>query len=198
MPAHRAGPPPTRVVDSGYGIAPDNLERLFVPFERLGAGQTGIEGSGMGLALSKGLIEAMGGAIGVESELDVGTTFWVELDVVEGALEAYARMQPIQPWRHRRLREAESDPVRRGQPVQPTLVERILGHRPNIELLTAMQGRLGIELVREHRPDLVLLDLHLPDIPGRDVLRRLRTTRDARDPGRRRVGRCDETRRSTG
>jgi protein-histidine pros-kinase len=78
------------VADSGHGLAPDQVERLFRPFERLGAEVGSIEGTGIGLALSKGLIEAMGGTIGVESTLDVGSTFWVELALTPAATETHS------------------------------------------------------------------------------------------------------------
>ncbi len=170
-----------RVIDNGYGIAPDHLDRLFQPFERLGAEQSAVEGTGLGLALSKRLIEAMGGAIGVESELDRGTTFRVELDIVEGSLEAYERgrraVAPVvapSAGRIRKLLLIEDNLA------NLRLVERILAHRPDIELLSAVRGRLGLELAREHRPDLVLLDLHLPDMPGLEALRRLRSQPETR------------------
>jgi len=170
-----------RVTDTGYGIPPDQLDRLFRPFERLGADQSTVEGTGLGLALSKGLIEAMGGAIGVESELDRGTTFWVQLDIVEGSLDTYERQRPaVTPivsasaGRARKLLLIEDNLSNRK------LVERALARRPDIELLSAMQGHVGLDLAREHRPDLVLLDLHLPDMPGREILRRLRSYPETR------------------
>ena len=171
-----------RVTDTGYGIRPDQLDRLFRPFERLGADQAGVEGTGLGLALSKGLVEAMGGTIGVESELDRGTTFWVELGIVEGPLETYERRRPAvaptvtaKSGRTRKLLLIEDNQA------NGKLVERILARRPDIELLSATQGRLGLELAREHRPDLVLLDLHLPDMPGPEILRRLQGYPETRD-----------------
>lgn len=165
------------VIDTGYGIAPEHLDRLFRPFERLGAEQGAIEGTGMGLALSKGLVEAMGGSIGVDTTLDVGSTFWVELGLVEGPVERYERTRVV----------GGESPVERPRRVvlqiednlsNQKLVERIVSLRPSYELMTAMQGRLGIELAREHRPDLILLDLHLPDLAGHEVLRLLKAHPD--------------------
>lgn len=165
-----------RLTDTGYGIAPEQQERLFMPFERLGAEGGDVEGTGMGLALSKGLVELMGGTIGVESEVDVGTTFWVRLAVVDGPLATYERSQPavrgfVEP-------SAASTGKRvvlyiEDNTTNLRLVERVLGQRADLELLTAAQGRLGLELARQHRPNLILLDLHLSDLPGRDVLREL-------------------------
>ena len=160
------------VSDTGPGIPPDKLGLLFTPFERLGAEASGIEGSGLGLALSKGLAEAMGGTMGVESTVGRGSTFWVELARAENPA-------------------AEAERAAEGFPVSPVtkgsavlyiednlsnlrLIEQVLSRRPGVRLLSAMQGRLGVELAREHRPSLVLLDLHLPDVGGDEVLRRLK------------------------
>ncbi|HXG39779.1 MAG TPA: ATP-binding protein [Candidatus Limnocylindrales bacterium] len=170
------------VVDTGYGIPSSKLDRLFVPFDRLGAEQTGIEGTGMGLALSRGLVTAMGGQLGVESVVDLGTTVWVELPLAappeaaaapDGA-PATPAARPVESPQRTVLHIEDNLPNQQ-------LVERILGHRPGIRLLSAIQGGLGLELARRHRPDLVLLDLHLPDMPGRDVLERLKSYPETRD-----------------
>jgi len=166
------------VIDTGPGIAQENLDRLFAPFDRIGAEQdAAVEGTGLGLALSRRLVEAMGGTLGVESEVGSGSTFWVELP-------------PAEPL----LREGDPQQTRNGLPTSPgeaprrpatliyiednlpnlTLVERILVHRPAIELVTATQGRLGLDLARQHRPDMLLLDLNLPDISGEEILSELR------------------------
>jgi CheY-like chemotaxis protein len=161
-----------KVSDTGPGIPPDKLAVLFTPFERLGVEASGIEGSGLGLTLSKGLAEAMGGTMGVESAVDRGSTFWVELARAEnpdGEAERVAGQVPVSP-------------VTRGSTVlyiednlsNLRLIEQVLARRPGVRLLSAMQGRLGLELAREHRPSLVLLDLQLPDMPGDEILRRLR------------------------
>ena len=162
-----------KVADTGLGIPPEKMARLFTAFDRLGAEQTGVEGAGLGLALSKRLAELMGGTIGVDSTVGEGSTFWVELPGVEGQVE-----------RLERTVEGVAAAAK-GSGVLGTvlyiednlsnlrLVERILAHRPDVRLLSAMQGRLGLELAREHRPDLIFLDLHLPDVPGGEVLRRL-------------------------
>jgi PAS domain S-box-containing protein len=169
------------VSDTGHGIAPEYLERLFRPFDRLGAEIGTIEGTGMGLALSKGLIEAMGGAIGVETELDAGSTFWVELELAEGPIEAYERLHPssiaVAPPAEQDSRlvlqiEDNASNLR--------LVERIIRRQRGLRVIGTGTGRAGIELARQRRPDLILLDLHLPDVSGHEVLRQLRTLPETR------------------
>ncbi|MGH2656418.1 MAG: ATP-binding protein [Actinomycetota bacterium] len=160
------------VADTGPGIPPEDRERLFVPFERLG--QTEAEGTGLGLALSKGLVEAMGGSIGMESRDGEGSLFWVELFEARAPVpsargaELEEPLESEVPDRARTVLYIEDNPVNLG------LVDKILARRPGIRLLSAMRGGLGLELARLHRPDLILLDVHLPDMPGEEVLRRLR------------------------
>jgi PAS domain S-box-containing protein len=164
------------VGDGGDGIAPANLARVFEPFERLGAETTDVEGAGLGLALTKRLVEAMGGRIGVASELGHGTTFWVELAVVAAP---QALRSPTDPDDRRVSAPRIRGPVRtvlyiEDNPSNIRLVETILAERPEVTLLVSSQGMLGLDLAREHQPSLVLLDLNLPDISGEDVLRRIR------------------------
>jgi len=147
---------------------------LFTPFERLGAEQTGEEGTGIGLALSKRLAEAMGGTLWAASTLGQGSTFTVELPRVEGPVERYDRLgggtQPAAEAAARRRVVLHIE----DNLASLTLVERVMAQRAGVEVVAAMQGRLGLELAREHHPVLVLLDLHLPDMSGEQVLQRLR------------------------
>ena len=161
------------VTDTGIGISEDNMPRLYDPFDRLGAEQLEIEGTGLGLALSKGFVEIMGGTTGATSTLGVGSTFWVEFPIET----------PSEPELPADLEVGEHGSTQTSPRVvlyvednlaNLNLVQRIVEYRPSITLLSAMQGSLGLELAREHHPDLILLDLHLPDIPGEEVLRRLR------------------------
>lgn len=163
------------VVDTGPGIPPERLGRLFTPFERLGAEQTGVEGTGLGLALSKRLVEAMKGTIGVESTVGQGSTFWLELPVAEGPLERLQRTgEGIQaPTAAGALEEGQNLLYIEDNLSNLQLIRRVLAQRPQVKLISAMQGQMGLDLAREHRPSLILLDLHLPDIPGEEVLRRL-------------------------
>jgi PAS domain S-box-containing protein len=167
------------VADTGPGIRAEMMGRLFAPFDRLDAGQTDVEGTGIGLALAKSLAEAMGGTLSVESVLGQGSTFSVDLPRVEGPVERYERLQPEQATRIAGP-TGHAEPGRRHKvlyiednPSNLRLIERILGRREDIEVVSAMQGRFGIELARQHQPSLILLDLHLPDIGGEEVLRRL-------------------------
>ncbi|MCW2855617.1 MAG: sensor protein [Marmoricola sp.] len=160
-----------QVTDTGPGIAPENRELLFAPFERLGAEQTLIEGTGVGLALSRGLAEAMGGRLDVDTTPGRGSTFWVELPVVESPLGVLARRDASD------LDDVEDKMVVlhiEDNPANLALVERVLEQRPEVEVVPAMQGRIGVELARRYRPTLILLDLNLADLPGVDVLRELR------------------------
>ena len=162
------------VTDTGAGISPEKLARLFTPFDRLGAEQTEVEGTGLGLALCQRLMQAMHGSIGVNSTLGQGSTFWVELARAESPLDSLALAK-----RTASQSSNGSDTEKRtilyveDNLSNLTLIEQMLAERPHIQLMTAMQGELGIELARQHSPDLILLDLHLPDLPGWEVLSRL-------------------------
>jgi CheY-like chemotaxis protein len=166
------------VTDTGIGIAQEKLSLLFSPFERLDAEQSGIEGSGIGLALGKRLVEAMGGTIGVDCEIGRGSTFWVELPAGENPVECYSRGDRREETELPAATTASGMTVLyiEDNPPNRLLMERILENRPAIHLISAMQGRLGLELARQHRPDLILLDLHLPDLHGKDVLQHLRAS----------------------
>ena len=178
------------VRDTGIGIAPESLGRLFAPFDRLGQEQKGvIEGTGIGLALSKSLAEAMGGRLGVESVLGVGSNFWVDLPVAVAEIEKTAPPVPG-------VGSGADDGAGAGsmRPAAPSviyiednepnvqLVERFLARRRgDFALLAAVNGPRGLELVRARRPHLVLLDLQLPGMSGEEVLCQLGTDRATRD-----------------
>jgi CheY-like chemotaxis protein len=157
------------VSDTGRGIAAENLSRLFRPFERLDI-QTGeVEGAGIGLALSRALVEQMDGSITVASELGHGSQFTVRLPRAGLASDQVPASA---------IRDEATDHVAKvlcieNNPGNALLIESAFALRPGIQLLFADRGSLGIELVRAHKPDLVLLDLRLPDMLGEDALARL-------------------------
>ena len=169
------------VTDTGAGISPEKLARLFTPFDRLGAEQSGVEGTGLGLALCRRLMHAMGGDIGVHSVVGKGSAFWIQLPTAGSPLKTLPKNRPS--------RLSEAGPGTGGGKIlyiednlsNLTLVEQMLAEQPDIELLSAMQGGLGLDLARQHLPDLILLDLHLPDLPGHKVLARLRQDELTRD-----------------
>jgi PAS domain S-box-containing protein len=162
------------VTDTGPGIPDDRREQLFQPFERLGAEQSAEEGTGLGLALSRRLSEAMGSALEVETEVGKGSTFWMDLRVVHSPLERFEQLdvdagEPREPGPPRTVLYIEDNLS------NLTLIQRILSYRPEVKLLAALQGRLGLELARQHQPDLILLDNHLPDMTGTEALKMLRS-----------------------
>jgi signal transduction histidine kinase/ActR/RegA family two-component response regulator len=173
------------VHDTGPGIEAAQLHRLFQPFSRLGqepagradaAGQSaGRESTGIGLAISDRLVRVMGGRMGVESQPGVGSCFWLELPPARLADPPPTRVLATLPaWglpptgRRARVLYVEDNPA------NLKLVEQIIARHPGLELLTAPSGRLGLDLARAHQPELLLLDLDLPDLDGYQVLAQLR------------------------
>jgi PAS domain S-box-containing protein len=160
------------VTDTGNGIKAQDIDRVFEPFDRLGAETTGVEGTGVGLTLSKYLVERMGGTIAVYSKVGEGTTFTVDLATaatpetpVRGPETAPDARPNVATMRVLHIEDNLAN---------LELVEQVLTRSGFVELLAAMSGSLGIELAREHRPHLILLDLHLPDMSGTDLLDALR------------------------
>ncbi len=161
------------VSDTGPGLDGEQMRRLFTPFDRLGAEMGTQEGTGLGLTLSKRLVEAMEGLLLLDSVVGVGTTFHVDLWQAPSPAElARGGGEQALP---------ASDPGTTGRVlyiednlVNVRLVEHILRRRNGVDLLVAMQGSLGLALAREHHPDAIFLDLHLPDMEGSAVLERLK------------------------
>ena len=158
------------VSDTGAGMSDEQLARIFEPFERLGAEHGNIEGTGLGLALSRRLAEAMGGTLEVDSEPGCGSTFTVRLSAVAApqTAETTSEHVAVEIAGARKILYIEDNLA------NLRLVERVLKRHPQLTFLPAMQGSLGLELAREHRPDIVLLDLQLPDLQGDEVLIRLK------------------------
>lgn len=163
-----------RVADTGPGIGPDDLARLFVPFERLGQQGSEIEGVGIGLALSQRLVSLMGGRLEVESELGSGTTFAVIMPLTDAPAD--------------QLSDGKADdPALAASPVPSSVLLYIEDNLPNVDLVRhildrcpgwtlvhAGRGAQGLELASTSNPALILLDLHLPDMDGIDILHALR------------------------
>jgi CheY-like chemotaxis protein len=164
------------VRDTGAGLAPQRLAQLFQPFNRLGHEAGPVEGTGIGLVVAKRLIELMGGAIGAESTAGVGSLFWIELpgacapelpaSSVETAVPA--RAQAEAPASAHTLLYVEDNPA------NLKLFEQLIARRTDVHLITAVNGTLGIELARTALPEVIVMDIHLPDINGIEALLRLR------------------------
>jgi PAS domain S-box-containing protein len=164
------------VTDTGAGLPPEKLAQLFQSFNRLGQEASTEEGTGIGLVVSKRLVELMGGVIGVESTVGVGSTFWIELlSTLPAQLSAKADLSSV-------AIPAESEDgaavhtllyVEDNQ-ANLELVQRLIARRPDLRLLTAVNGTLGVELARSAQPDLILMDINLPGISGIEAMRILR------------------------
>jgi CheY-like chemotaxis protein/anti-sigma regulatory factor (Ser/Thr protein kinase) len=163
------------VQDTGVGLRPEQVRMLFQPFNRLGQEAGAEEGSGIGLVVTKRLVELMGGTIGVTSSPGVGSMFWVELKTTEPVPVPAARIaaQPAAGM-PAPARDSVTLLYVEDNPANLKLVQEIIRFRPELRLLSAPDGQLGLELARAHLPDVILLDINLPGMSGFDVLRQLR------------------------
>ncbi|MQA23509.1 hybrid sensor histidine kinase/response regulator [Rugamonas rivuli] len=172
--AGREGMVRISVTDTGAGLTSEQTEQLFQPFNRLGQEDGAEEGTGIGLVVTKQLTELMGGAIGVESEVGVGTTFWIELTASsEPVLEAAAFDAPLA------LGASNGAAMKtllyiEDNPANLTLVEQLIQRRSDLKLLTAIDGHTGIQLARAYQPDVILMDINLPGVSGYGCLKILR------------------------
>lgn len=153
------------VTDTGVGIPESSLDRLFVPFDRMDATNSGIEGTGVGLSLTKALVEAMEGTIGADSEVGQGSKFWVELPAAE-----FDARRPSGP---RAQKGGGVVLYVEDNLASLRMIERLFDGRPET-LQVSVQGTIALELARELHPVLILLDLHLPDMSGEEALRQLK------------------------
>jgi len=175
-----AGSTPVRirlnVRDTGPGLPPEKLAQLFQPFNRLGQERGAEQGTGIGLVMSKQLVELMGGVLSVESTVGVGSVFWWELPAAEAPKldaktphpEAVARADAPPGAPLRTLLYVEDNPA------NLKLVEQLIARRPTLRLLTAVDGNQGIQVARAQQPDVILMDINLPGISGIDAMKILR------------------------
>ncbi len=164
------------IVDTGYGLVPEHLAQLFQPFNRLGQKANVEEGTGIGLVVSKRLVELMGGVIGVESTVGKGSVFWIELklstepQVDVSAMESTVLADQL----------VEDSSMRytllyvEDNPANLMLVEDLVKRRPDIRMLSAQDGIRGVEIARSYQPDVILMDINLPGISGLEALKILK------------------------
>ena len=161
------------VKDTGEGLPPEMLAQLFQPFNRLGQETSAEEGTGIGLVVAKQLVELMGGSIGAESTVGVGSVFWIEL-ITDVAPQPVVRedepTEVVQPQLPNGVR-LQTLLYIEDNPANLKLVEQLIARRPDLLLLTAVTGHLGIELARTSQPEMILMDINLPDISGIEALK---------------------------
>jgi CheY-like chemotaxis protein/anti-sigma regulatory factor (Ser/Thr protein kinase) len=164
------------VTDTGEGLAPDKIAQLFQSFNRLGQEAGGEEGTGIGLVVSKRLVELMNGVIGVESKVGVGSVFWIEMMATD-AMETDGT--PIQPDASTHAAPRNSASLHtllyvEDNPANLKLIEHLIARRPDLCMLSAVNATIGIEIARNSQPDVILMDINLPGISGFDALKILR------------------------
>lgn len=165
------------IADTGPGIAEEQQSNLFTPFNRLGLEHTGIEGTGIGLIITKNIVEHMGGSISVESKAGEGSTFRVELpyETAELDTDVSSNVEEIIALQTKRQQENRVLYVE-DNPTNLQLIAQLFGqHRPDIHLLSTDNPREGLKLAEEHQPNLILLDINLPGMSGFEMLKQLRS-----------------------
>ncbi len=162
--------------DTGDGLAPEKISQLFQPFNRLGQEARGIAGTGIGLVVTKQLAELMEGHLGVESAIGVGSVFWVELRSTSAPslIVRKAELPPTFPPPPKTGKAKHTLLYIEDNPANMKLVEQLIALRSDIELFTAVNGTLGVELSRSLQPDVILMDINLPGINGLEALKILR------------------------
>jgi PAS domain S-box-containing protein len=161
------------VRDTGMGMSPLQISQLFQTFNRLGQEGGNIEGTGIGLVVAKRLVELMGGVIGVDSVLGVGSVFWFELISVAGPHLNAEAIDPDSLAQHHAHRAKGKFTLLyvEDNPANLELVEQIIKRYPDLHLLTAINGKTGIEMALSSKPDVILMDINLPDMNGFAVLK---------------------------
>ena len=166
------------VTDTGHGIEAERLSELFQPFNRLGQENSAVEGTGIGLVITKRLIESMGGSIGVRSEAGVGSTFWVEL-AIDGLAAGATQHDEIATADRSGIPSGFARPVHvlyvEDNNVNALLMQRVLGQLDNLVLHVRTSAESGIAFAHQHHPDLILMDIRLPGISGVEAVRILKS-----------------------
>jgi signal transduction histidine kinase/ActR/RegA family two-component response regulator len=166
----------TSVTDTGTGLSPEQLTQLFQPFNRLGQESSAEEGTGIGLVVTKRLVELMGGVIGVESSVNVGSEFWVEFaalnapELGSGSISEIGADVCDHVAAHALLPQCTLLYVE-DNPANLLLVEQLIARRSDLKLLTAIDGYMGIQMARAYQPDVILMDINLPGMSGIDALK---------------------------
>ena len=168
------------VTDTGNGLSVEQQSHLFTPFNRLGAENDDIEGTGIGLVITQNIVELMGGTIGIESQIGKGSTFWFELPN-----NANSAINKIEEKNIENVEiafeELRSVLYIEDNPANLRLVTQLLSRLPNLHMWTAHEPLLGLELAASHRPDLILLDINLPGLDGFEVLKKLKERKSTRN-----------------
>ena len=159
--------------DTGEGLTPDKLTQLFQPFNRLGKEAGVEEGTGIGLVVSKRLVELMGGTIGVESAVGAGSLFWIELNLTTEPLPVVTALPPLALPRVRVGAQLRTVLYVEDNPANLMLVEDLMARLPHISVLSATDGQRGIEVARASLPDVILMDINLPGLSGIQAMRLL-------------------------
>ena len=170
------------ISDTGIGISEEDIPKLFIPFERVGSDKTGIEGTGLGLAVVKKLMEAMGGTCGVESVIGKGSTFWIELPQVESQHDSLDKSQILNEIVDDSKQHCGTILYIEDNLSNIELIEEIITKkRSGIKLITTLYGKETVKLALDYKPELILLDLNLPDIDGAEVLKLILGNEKTRD-----------------
>jgi CheY-like chemotaxis protein len=170
------------VIDDGIGIPADKRDKVFEPFQRAGQETGPIEGTGIGLTISKRLAEMMEGRVGFSSEVDRGSEFWIDIPIHQRAIEDHAL--PLAPASTSAF--VTSGAVHKvvyieDNPSNIAFMRELLADLPGIELVTAPSAEIGLELVRAHRPQVVIMDINLPGMSGLEAMEKLREWPETRD-----------------